>query len=352
MNQPRDILGSERSAHLWRELEARPYAHDLFHLLRKIDALSANAPLGTATRPREEPLRIGQEPSMTFAPGEIFEARASGERPSLSILGFGLFRPNGPMPLHLTEYVRERKSHHKDNTFSAFADLFHHRLTLLFYRAWAQAQAVVSLDRGEERFAHYLACLMQTAGESMRRRNTLADHARLAMAGHLLRQTRNAEGLVQILRGYFGVPVAVQENVETWVELHECNRARIARHGSRLGAGHLLGTAMREAQSRFRLVLGPMPWSRYRDFLPGAAASRQLRDWVRQYVGFEFAWDVRLVLQRDAVPGTRLGGHSRMGYGTWLGRRQAPDDAGELLYDPERYWRTEDSTAHSLESSE
>ena len=53
----------------------------------------------------------------------------------VSILSFGLFGPNGPLPVHMTEYARERIYHHQDTSLSAFADLFHHRLALLFYRA-------------------------------------------------------------------------------------------------------------------------------------------------------------------------------------------------------------------------
>ena len=45
---------------------------------------------------------------------------------------FGLLGPNGPLPLHLTEYVRERLRHHADPTFARFLDLFHHRFALFF----------------------------------------------------------------------------------------------------------------------------------------------------------------------------------------------------------------------------
>ncbi len=35
---------------------------------------------------------------------------------------FGMFGPNGPLPLHLTEYVRDREKMENDKTFRAFAD--------------------------------------------------------------------------------------------------------------------------------------------------------------------------------------------------------------------------------------
>ncbi|MBT1136451.1 type VI secretion system baseplate subunit TssG, partial [Pseudomonas sp. PAH14] len=128
--------------------------YDLFQLLRRIDAQgSERYPLGRAPLPKFEPLRIGQQPSMGFAPSTVAEVRQREENGlhDVSILSFGLFGPNGPLPVHMTEYARERIHHHQDHSLSAFADLFHHRLTLLFYRAWADAQPAVSLDRNDNR---------------------------------------------------------------------------------------------------------------------------------------------------------------------------------------------------------
>lgn len=75
---------------------------------------------------------------MGFAPATLASAqkRENSAVHEISILSFGLFGPNGPLPVHMTEYARERIHHHQDDSLSAFADLFHHRLTLLFYRAW------------------------------------------------------------------------------------------------------------------------------------------------------------------------------------------------------------------------
>ena len=64
-------------------------------------------------------------------------------------------------------------------------------------------------------------------------------------------------------------------------------------------------------------------------------------DWVRNYVGFEFDWEVQLVLARDEVPGLRLGREGRLGWTTWLGARPAPTDADDLVLAPERMPRRE-----------
>ncbi|WP_409333749.1 type VI secretion system baseplate subunit TssG [Burkholderia sp. Bp8963] len=333
----------------WARLRAAPHGYDLFQALRWLDALSpGRAPLGHAARPRDEPVRLGQQPSLAFAASMLAGVRDQGTAPPrVAIHGFGLFGPNGPLPSHLTEYAHERAAQHGDPTFAAFADLFHHRLILLFYRAWADAQPTVSLDRpARARFDGYIASLIgreanadRPAGQARAEADTLAPHARYFHAGHLVRHTRNPEGLVQIVRRHFGVDARIVEHVPQWVAIERSQRCtiRATRPTLRLG-GVALGFAVRDAQSRFRIVLGPLSLDAYRCFLPGGPHARQLAQWVREYVGIEFDWDVQLELAADAVPALALGVPQGIGRTAWLGRRLEPGPARDLVvhYDARR----------------
>src|SRR5262249_23120954 len=112
-----------------------------------------------------------------------------------------------------------------------------------------------------------------------------------------------------------------------------------------LGRGVPMGARVRDVQSRFRVVLGPMDFDRYLDFLPGGRSLQRLVDWVHNYVGFEFDWEGQLVLARDEVPGIRLGPDGDLGWTTWLGARRAAGDAGDLILAPERREPREPSLA-------
>ncbi|WP_081771955.1 type VI secretion system baseplate subunit TssG [Paraburkholderia nodosa] len=354
--------GQDRYQMFWRQLRAAPHEHDLFHLLRWIDALAGGeAPLGEAQHPAGEPVRLGQTPSLSFAPSMV--AAVDGEEnghapdgpPRVHIYGFGLFGPNGPLPQHVTEYAYERVHSFGDHSMAAFADLFHHRLIVLLYRAWADAQPVVGLDRpGESRFDRYVASLIGLAGARnaappLHARDAPGRHAKSFQAGHWVRQTRNPEGLAQILRHDFGVRVRIVEHVVRWIALGERQRGaigavrgprrgggQVARQraaGAALGEGALLGRAVRDAQGNFRIVLGPLPLARYQAFLPGGADSARLVHWVREYIGAEFGWDLQLELAASEVPCAAPGGAGRLGLSTWLGRRLSREPARDLVVD-------------------
>ncbi|PWC10132.1 type VI secretion system baseplate subunit TssG [Brenneria corticis] len=326
----------------WDAVMTAPWRYDLFQLLRRLDAQGGERYLlGRAPLPRFEPLRIGQKPSMAFAPSTIAEVSPRDNSPlhDVAIFSFGLFGPNGPLPLHMTEYARERIYHHQDDSLSAFADLFHHRLTLLFYRAWADAQPTVSLDREDDkRFEQYLASLIGMGQPGQMEKGGLSHHARYALAGHLSRHGRDAEGLEKILRHYFQVPVRLVENVAQWMPLTAGEQARLGagRRVPRLGKSAFLGVAVRDAQHKFRLELGPLDLETYRRFVPGGAWVSELRDWIRQYLGIEYQWEVRLILHQEAVCGAELGGNAPLGYATWLGHQPQPAPRGDLLFSVER----------------
>ena len=323
-------------------LQHAPEVVDLFALLRFVEATAPGRPrLGYTQTPRDDAIRLGQYPSSSFAPTAVVGIEPRGHRPAplVRVLSLGLFGPNGPLPLHITEYVRDRIRNQNDPTLVAFADIFHHRALSLFYRAWADAQPTVQMDRPRNnRFAVHLGSLTGQGLASMRGRDSVEDDAKLFASGHLVRLTRNPEGLSQTLAHYFQVPVRLHEYIRSWLDIPAEHRTRLAGSAlsNQLGKGAVAGARVPDVQSRFRLELGPMSLTDYEKFLPIARNNRRLRDWVRQYVGVEFRWDVDLLLRADEVPANQLGGQTRLGWTTWLGRRRTGAPASDLRLDPER----------------
>lgn len=326
----------------WTPRERRPWDYDLFQLLRRVDAQEGlRYALGRAPLPRDEPLRLGQRPSLGFAAAGIAAiVPASGAQwRRVEINGFGLFGPNGPLPLHMTEEVYQRRRPGQQSALMAFADLFHHRLITLFYRAWADAQHCVSFDRPDNRrFDRYAACLLGMAQPAARVGAPDAQ-ARYYMAGHLTRGPRCAEGLRSLIRHYFAVPAEIRENLFHWLALPANARLRLhtGHRGVRLGETSCLGLAAPDIQSHFAVDIGPLPWRQYRRFLSagGGGTLDRLRDWIRQYAGVEFSWEVRVILAREGYRGCELGVDQPLGQGSWLGYNLPSAHRDDFIYRPD-----------------
>ena len=312
------------------EVAKAPHRYTLLHVLRQVDAFHRDKPrLGTARRPVDEPIRLGQAADLAFAPTELSAVNLQDRsgKPRIEVRSFGLFGPNGPLPLHLTAYARERRMHKGDETFGRFADMFHHRLLLLFYRAWAQAQPTASLDRPDaDRFADYVGSLIGVGGAAWRQRDAAPDHARLAFAGLLSRQARNADGLAHLLSGYLGMAVRVEQFVGRWMTLPTAERTRIGRRAasrrqstSQLGVSAVLGQAVFDRQHHFRVHVGPLSLAAFETLLPVGQALPAVQALLKHYVGLELGWDLRLELDRSQVPACRPGRYGRLGWTTWLG---------------------------------
>jgi type VI secretion system protein ImpH len=318
-----------------------PYAADFYQTLRRLECLFADKPRwAESLRPIDDPVRLGQDPDLSFAPASLasFEYGHGGRPPRLQVRLFGLLGPNGPMPLHFTEYVREQLRNAGDPTASRFLDVFHHRFLSLFYRAWAQAQPHVNRDRPDrDRFAGYIGAFIGIAPRSFRNRDSVPDAAKLFHCGALIRHVRNAEGLAGILQHFFRVPVRIEEYVGHWMLLGPRERTYLGREGARLGAGAVAGGRVWDRQSKFRVHIGPIGLARYEKFLPDGGLLGKLVDWVRLYLSGELDWDVRLRLEEREVPPLLLGAGRRLGWTTWLGRRRRPGDADDLCLHAESF---------------
>jgi type VI secretion system protein ImpH len=315
-------------------LAEAPYSHDFYQTLRRVECLYPDKPRwGEALRPVDEPIRLGQDPDLSFAPAAVasFGVGRGESLPRLQVRMFGLLGPNGPLPIHLTEYAHERLHNAGDATFSRFLDLFNHRFLALFYRAWAQAQPHVNRDRPDkDRYAGYIASFFGLMPAAFRQRDATPDVAKLFQAGNLVRHVRNREGLTDILQQYFQIPVAIEEFVGHWMLLGVGERTFLAREGAVLGAGAVVGKRVWDCQHKFRIRLGALTLAQYISFLPGGVLFAQLVDWVRFYLSFELDWDVRLILRKEEVPRLTLDRTQRLGWTTWLGTRRASTDAGDL----------------------
>jgi type VI secretion system protein ImpH len=315
------------------DLGEHPEQYSLFGALRRIEQVHHGRPrLGESRKALDDPVRVVQRPTLCFAPSEVADfAEDAHAIPRIGQFNFGVFGPNGALPLHLTELAYSRERQADDPTLSDFVNAFQHRFASLFYRAWANADPCTSFDRtGSDDFRLYLGALIGIGPESARGRDDVLDYAKLSRCGLLAPQSRSAEALEQIVADYFALPARITSFVGAWLAIPRAARCRLGVHPeyATLGLTATIGEATWQCQSRFEVTLGPLRIAEFVDFLPGARGLDHLKALVRLYTNEEWSWYVRLLLAPEEIPKLQLGRSGWLGWTSWLGGRKAiADDA-------------------------
>jgi type VI secretion system protein ImpH len=329
----------------WRERLAEVPGRFDFHVaLRRFDASHPERPrLGEAERPSEERVRIGQTPSSAFTGAELTDyveegdgaSGADGTLARLTIGFLGLWGPSGPLPSHITEYAHERLHHAGDPTLVRFVDIFHHRMLVLFHRAWATAQPTVSMDRPEsDAFAAYVGALMGLGLQATRQRGGATDFAKMHYAPLFAASSRNADGLRDIISDYFEMPAAIEEFVGEWLDLPEDERWHLGESRETGALGRVaLGRRIWSRASKFRVLLGPLGAAEFEQMLPGGAALAELSSLVRLYTNDEWDWELRLALAPSVSAPIRLGRGGRLGWTTRIGSSPSVEEV-DVVVDP------------------
>jgi type VI secretion system protein ImpH len=296
--------------------------------LRLIESAHPERPrLGASLRPGDDIIRLAQEPRFGFVAAELgnYIPAADGRPGRLTTHVAGLFGSNSPMPLYFTEYAHSRLVHERDPTLVRFLDIFQHRLLSLFYRAAANSQPVIGLDRGQlagEGYGRYISSLCGLAAPAGA--DMIGELAKLQFSSMLATRTRHASGLGLLLSQYLGVPVAMQQFIGQWLTLPREDRTALQRQGARrLGVGLVLGGRVWDRQNKFRIIVGPVGAADMYRLLPGTSTYRRVGEWVDLYTGGLLDWDLELHVKPEAAPRLRFDGTARLGRTSWLGHKRS-----------------------------
>ncbi len=342
----------------WEEaLFARGFEFDFFQAVRLLARLFAHRkPVGSTARPQEEFVRFGQLGSTP----DVKEARLSMAFPAsavhaverapdaddpvrMTVAFFGLTGTQGVLPLCYTEWMVARRAA-RDTTLAAFLDLFQHRLMSLFYRAWEKHSPPVLYelaavrDQRPDPFTQYLFDLIGMGTEGLRGRMRIQDEALLLYAGLVAQRPVSAASLRGILRDYFSLPVAIEQNVGDWYPLEDADLCYLAPESSRnqLGEAAFAGDAIWNQQSLFRIRLGPLSLERFLEFLPDGSAMAKLAELTIWLVEQAMAFEVQVLLRAEDVPYARLtdDGPSapRLGWIGWLKTAEFEAPAADAVF--------------------
>lgn len=318
-----------------------PYRFEFFQAARLVERMLADLkPVGGAALPADEAMRFRSRVALDFPSSEIFEIRQTvsdeGEPRGLEMLinFMGLIGPSGVLPTHYTELVLDR-IRHRDTAMWEFFDMFTHRAVSLFYRAWAKYRFPVNYERGNDEFTSYLFDFAGLGTKGLRGRMDLDDESLLPYIGLITQKPHSASSLSGILSDYFGIKVKVIQFYGQWLDLTAKDVTYLGQKNSNLSFTALIGSRVWDQQSKFRVVLGPLPFAKFQAFLPNGSAHKPLKSIIKFMVGVEYDLDVQLSLQAKQVPSlvltTRAVRRPMLGWTTWLKTKPFKKDDEQVV---------------------
>jgi type VI secretion system protein ImpH len=339
-----------------------PQAFDFFQAVRLLERVVRERGRGGEPRPVRavggdqhpglELVRFRSLPSLGFpasAVAGVSLPQADGEPPPAEMLVafLGLTGPCGVLPEHYTALLL-RRLRDKDTALRDFLDLFHHRLTSLFYRAWEKYRLPFTHERhrlesseGEDLPTAALYCLVGLGTPGLRGRLDADDQAFLYYAGHFAHEPRSAAALEALLEDYFEMRLEVQQLQGQWLVLEPEDQSRVpgpdcpAGRNNALGVDLVVGERVWDVQTKFRLRVGPLTFAQFRRMMPSGDGLRALCQMTRFYVGPEFDFDVQAVLLPEEVPSCQLGGEGAgacLGWNTWVRSQPFRHDVDDAVF--------------------
>lgn len=299
---------------------------------------------GRSGGPDKEPARLGQSARLGFAAQDLAalnEAPSGAQAPHVAVNVLGLLGPEGPMPLHLTRWVRERLSNRwfagdsagalADTSFLDLVNMLQHRMLAFYWRAWADARPEIQLAHDDGgRVTAMLRAFSGLGLPGTLTGDTRIDGAKLRHATSLVQDTHGPERLTAFVSTVIEAPVTLAEFVGVWVDLPAPLQTRIGAQHCGLNSGAVVGARSFERQSRAELRVGPLSLEGFTAFLKDRQRWEQMRHAVIFASGKEMEFDLRLVLAAKDVPAARIGA-CQLGRTAWLDPK-GDTDADDLCF--------------------
>lgn len=265
----------------------------------------------------------------------------------LYVTFLGLTGPNGALPDTYTELIKERLHFH-DHSLQDFFNLFNHRILTLFYKAWKKYHFNIGYEdakRGTsslDTFREMVLCLIGKGAPHLRNRlPAVPDDAFVYYSGIIAKQSPSAEGLIILLKGYFKLPIQIEQLKQVWLNIESDDLTRLGHcqtfdsQYNQLGMDAIIGKRVLDIKSTFRIVIGPLHYQQFIRLIPSGDIFLALCEMVRHYLPLGLNFDMQLILTAAEVPTCELRDQTKnpfcLGWNSWLGTTQRNKDADDLV---------------------
>jgi type VI secretion system protein ImpH len=320
------------------QLTSEPHRFEFFQAVRLLERASAldggeyryaTEPVAQQARPNHEAIRFNARQSLSFNASDVSKISTQetddcgdSNRPEqqwlMEVCFMGLTGSQGVMPQYLSELVLQELKN-KDSALKDYLDIFNHRTISMFYQAWHKYQLPASYERNKQQgdrqpdtFTHALLALSGLGMQELNYRLPIADEAIAGFGGFLSRQVCTADSLGRMIKQHFDLDVSIKQFQGQWQQLPQDVLSRLPGTevprglNNVLGSNALLGSTCYHIQSKFSVVVDPMPYEKFMSIAPGSKKLEALKSFIRFSAGIELDFDIEVTLCDQEVPPAQL----------------------------------------------
>lgn len=326
-----------------KRLQQEPYRFTFFQAIRLFENKCCIDPtlpsplslsdLGKTALPRYEILRLRHKTSLSFPASQIYDFEPASfnqntkrvTQPIITTSILGLTGATGALPQYYTDFILAQKR--LGNTILIdFLGLFNHRLLSLYYRAWAKKCIFINYEKEQQLHSPDYYALITKSFHGNALNSTQENHsadlngASVFYAGILSQQPRSALGLTRLLKSYLSLDISIQPWKGEWLPLkaNDWTILSSSKTYNQLGKSALVGHKVWSVQNKFTIIIGPLNYQKFQDFIPTSSFFNKLKTLINYYIDNHLTYSIILLLKKEHVPKCRLNSKFQLGWNTWL----------------------------------
>jgi type VI secretion system protein ImpH len=249
-----------------------------------------------------------------------------------TVSGFGYLGAIGVLPYSYSSLINTAESN-KNYGLKSFLDIFQHRSVSLFYKASCKYRITISYDRGKkherDHFKNSLDSIIGFGLTRIKDRLSIPDESLIYYSGFLSSSLKTIYALENILSDELNIKVNIRPFSGRWLRLDPSDQTIVSNFTTTaqyniLGIDAVLGERVWSVQNCFRIMVGPINQDRIWSLLPKGIDEIKVSDIVKTYCGYEYEYDLQLIIEAKSVPFSRLGWSQgneepcRLGQTSWV----------------------------------
>lgn len=247
----------------------------------------------------------------------------------------GLYGIDSPLPRCYHEQIYQQTAYKSDNEIPLkdFLNIFNNRFYELFYQAWKKYKYHLFFDKQDsynsgvnQSGSSFLNKLFLLSGiwQDEKELSDVGIEKRelLRLSGILHQKVRNRQGLLCVLQEFFPqYEISINENVPEQVYIE--NRPALKEKNFILSANSIIGDKVFDYSNRICLVVGPLTFNDYLDFLPGGLNNRKVKTLLEMYLPDNMHYDLKLKVKTSTIAQNGYQQSKlKLGRSFWLGKPQ------------------------------